>query len=264
MTAALTLAQRELVRFFRQPNRIVGAIGQPVLFWFLFGAAFKDSLRPPGVEQDYAQFFAPGVAAMIVLFTAIFSTISIIEDRREGFLQSVLVAPVPRSAIVLGKLLGGTLLAMLQALLFLTLVFATGKIPFGWVVVGPTLLILFLMGLALTGLGFCIAWRMDSTQGFHAIMSIFLLPMWLLSGSVFPVVGTNQLGPNPPAATIQTPILLINGQTFGVVGSWYAPGFVSVYRVDFIVPSDFNGPFLNLQMVMGGSGSTQTKLPFQR
>ncbi len=207
MTAALTLAQRELVRFFRQPNRIVGAIGQPVLFWFLFGAAFKDSLRPPGVEQDYAQFFAPGVAAMIVLFTAIFSTISIIEDRREGFLQAVLVAPVPRSAIVLGKLLGGTLLAMLQALLFLTLVFATGKVPFGWEVVGPSLLILFLMGLALTGLGFCIAWRMDSTQGFHAIMSIFLLPMWLLSGSVFPVEG---------AATWLVWVMRLNPLTYGV------------------------------------------------
>jgi len=92
------------------------------------------------------------------------------------------------------------------------------------------------------------------------IVSMF----WTGGGSVFPVVGTNQLGPTPPAATIQTPILLINGQTFGVVGSWYAPGFVSVYRVDFIVPSDFSGPFLNLQMVMGGAGSTQTKLPFQQ
>jgi len=94
--AALTLTERELTRFFRQPNRIAGAIGQPLIFWLLFGAAFKASFEMP----TYA-FFLPGFATLTVLFTAIFSTMSIIEDRHEGFLQGVLVAPVARGWMVL-------------------------------------------------------------------------------------------------------------------------------------------------------------------
>ena len=188
MRAAYTLAERELVRFFRQPNRIAGAIGQPVIFWVLFGAAFRSSFTPPGGAETYAQFFLPGIAVLIVLFTAIFSTISIIEDRREGFLQGVLVAPVSRGSVVLGKVVGGTVLAVLQAALFLCLAPLAGQ-P----LTGASLLaavgVLGLVGFALTALGFCIAWRMDSTQGFHAIMSVFLLPMWLLSGAFFPAEG---------------------------------------------------------------------------
>ena len=175
----LTLAERELVRFFRQRNRVIGALVQPILFWVLFSAGLRSN------DLGFA-FFFPGTLAMILLFTAIFATISIIEDRREGFLQSVLVAPAPRWAMVLGKILGGAAIALLQALVFLVL---------GWLTMGlmspllDVLLAVVLMGViavALTGLGFVIAWRMDSTQGFHAIMSVFLFPMWLLSGSLFP------------------------------------------------------------------------------
>jgi ABC-2 type transport system permease protein len=120
------------------------------------------------------------------LFTSIFSTISIIEDRKEGFLQAVLVAPVPRSALVFGKLLGGTSLAMMQGFLFMLLAPLVGisitRIP-------ATLLMLALVAFGLTALGYVIAWKMDSTQGFHAIMNLFLIPMWLLSGAVFPASG---------------------------------------------------------------------------
>jgi len=174
-----TLAERELVRFFRQRNRVVGALVQPIMFWLLFSAGLRSN--DLGFE-----FFFPGTLAMILLFTAIFATISIIEDRREGFLQSVLVAPAPRWAMVAGKIAGGAAIAMLQALLFLTL---------GWLTLGMTssmldivlaIFLMELMAVGLTALGFFIAWRMDSTQGFHAIMSVFLFPMWLLSGSLFP------------------------------------------------------------------------------
>src|SRR3982751_4811564 len=120
---ALSLAQRELVRFLRQRNRIVGALATPIVFWLLIGAGMGRSFRAAGTPEGYGylQFFFPGTILMILLFTAIFSTISIIEDRREGFLQSVLVAPVSRMSIVLGKVLGGTVLAFGQALLFLLL-----------------------------------------------------------------------------------------------------------------------------------------------
>jgi len=190
MRAAYDLLARELVRFFRQPNRIVGAIGQPLIFWLLLGGAFQTSFRAPGVDESYAQYFLPGVAIMIVLFTAIFSTISIIEDRREGFLQGVLVAPVGRWSLVLGKLGGGTVLAVLQAALFLLLAPTVG-IPLTAHAFLAAVGVLGLVAFGLTGLGFCIAWRMDSTQGFHAIMSVFLLPLWLLSGAAFPASGAH-------------------------------------------------------------------------
>lgn len=181
-----TLCRRELVRFFRQRNRVIGAIGQPVLFWLLFGAGLGPSFRMPGAENvGYREFFFPGTMSLILLFTAIFTTISIIEDRREGLLQSVLVAPISRQSFVLGKLLGGSLIALIQALVFFVLGL-TLDLHFTPAVVVGVVLFSFLSSFALTALGFVIAWRMDSTQGFHAVMSIFLMPMWLLSGSFFP------------------------------------------------------------------------------
>src|SRR5205085_7781506 len=119
---SFSLAQRELVRFLRQRNRIIGALATPIVFWLLIGGGMGRSFQASGPDgSNYMHFFFPGTVLMILLFTAIFSTISIIEDRREGFLQSVLVAPVSRMAIVLGKLLGGTLLAFAQAAVFLLL-----------------------------------------------------------------------------------------------------------------------------------------------
>ena len=186
----LTLTRREIVRFFRQRNRVIGALLQPLIFWVLFGAAFRVSFNPPkGSEgMSYQEYFFPGTVVMILLFTAIFSTISIIEDRREGFLQSVLVAPISHLAMVLGKILGGTVLAMIQGVLFLLLAF-TMNIELNALIFAEALVVMFLIAFALTALGFMIAWRMESTQGFHAIMSVFLLPMWLLSGALFPAAG---------------------------------------------------------------------------
>ena len=139
--------------------------------------------------------------------------ISIIEDRREGFLQGVLVAPIPRWAMVLGKVLGGTAIAMLQGVLFLILGWLTVKeihpTLFG---AAAALVLMFIISIALVALGFVIAWRMDSTQGFHAIMSVFLLPMWLLSGAFFPNNVGGWLGW----------IVAVNPLTYGVAGlRWY-------------------------------------------
>ena len=205
-----TLAVRELVRFFRQRTRVIGALGQPVLFWVLFGAGLRGSFTPPAWasrEMSYQEFFFPGVAVMILLFTAIFSTISIIEDRREGFLQGVLVAPISRLSLVLGKLCGGTVLAVLQASLFMALGPLQG-IEFTPASIVAMLAFLTLLGFTLTALGFLIAWPLDSTQGFHAIMSIFLMPMWLLSGSFFPAGESVWLGW----------VIRVNPLTYGVAG----------------------------------------------
>jgi len=188
--AAYALAERELKRFLRQRNRVFGALAQPVLFWAIFGSGLNASFRAGrgGSAQSYTEYFFPGTVVLILLFTAIFATISIIEDRNEGFMQSVLVAPIPASSIVLGKLAGTTVLAVGQALLvFLLAPLAGIHLGLATVLLAIPLLVAIAFGLA--GLGFAIAWRMDSTQGFHAIMTAFLMPMWLLSGAFFPAAG---------------------------------------------------------------------------
>lgn len=187
--AALMLCWREIVRFFRQRNRVVGALGQPLLFWLLFGVGLERSfsLSPAGQGgQSFFAYYFPGSLMLILLFTAIFATISIIEDRREGFLQSVLVAPIPRWSMVLGKVLGGSLIALVQGLIFLGLAL-TLQVSLSAAGLLALTALMFVAAVGLTSLGFVIAWRMDSTQGFHAVMSLVLMPLWLLSGAFFPV-----------------------------------------------------------------------------
>ncbi len=187
VSAAAALAWREIVRFFRQRNRIIGSIGTPVVFWLLFGTGLSSSFRmDAGARQEnFLTYFFPGSLLLIVLFTAIFSSISIIEDRREGFLQGVLVAPIPRWAMILGKVLGGTLVAVVQGLIFLLLglTLPISVSPMG---AAQLVVLLFVASLAITSLGSFFAWKTDSTQGFHAIMNLVLMPLWLLSGGFFP------------------------------------------------------------------------------
>jgi ABC-2 type transport system permease protein len=185
---ALSLWRREVVRFYRNLSRVVGIVASPLLFWVVIGAGFGSSFHNPntGSSQSYLDYFFPGALMMIVLFTSIFAMMSLIEDRNEGFLLSVLVAPVHRSVIVLGKVLGGTTLATLQGLLFLVIAPFLG-IHFGLTQLLLVTLDIFLVSFSLTALGFIIAWPMDSTSGFHAIINLFLIPLWLLSGSMFPV-----------------------------------------------------------------------------
>ncbi len=185
---AFTLWWREIVRFYRQKTRVVGVLASPLVFWIVIGSGFGTSFRSGGGQgqQNYLDYFYPGALIMIVLFTSIFAMMSLIEDRKEGFLLSVMVAPVPRSAIVLGKVLGGTTLAAIQGMIFL--IFA----PFAGIHLNLLQLLLvsvvvFLVSFALTALGFAIAWPMDSTQAFHGIINLFLIPLWLLSGALFPI-----------------------------------------------------------------------------
>ena len=186
------LCWREWIRFFRQPNRVIGALGQPILFWVLFGTGMHSAFR--GGDQTFMAYYLPGTIALILLFTAIFATISIIEDRREGFLQSVLVAPVPRWTIAAGKIFGGGAIAWVQACIFLVLAIAIGSVTLS-PALGGVLLLMAISALTLTALGVFFAWPMDSTQGFHAIMSLVLMPLWLLSGAFFPIPRAASDGP---------------------------------------------------------------------
>ena len=198
-TPAIAFWWRDVIRFLRQRNRIIGALATPLVFWLLVGSGFGPSFRNPGAiasataAGSYLAYFFPGTLVLIMLFTAIFSTISVIEDRREGFLQGALVAPLSPAAIPLGKFLGGTTLAVLQAALFCVLAPLAG-LPIGWHQAALLLPALIAVGFAMTGMGFLVAWPMDSTQGFHAIMNIFLMPLWMMSGALFPMpVGTGWL-----------------------------------------------------------------------
>jgi len=185
---AFTLWWREIVRFYRQPGRVVGVLASPLVFWLVLGSGFGTSFRSGGgaSQERYLDYSYPGILILIVLFTSIFAMMSVIEDRKEGFLLSVLVAPVPRSAIALGKVLGGTTLAAAQGMIFL--LFA----PFAGVHLNVLQVLLvgvvvFLVSFSLTALGFAIAWPMDSSQAFHGIVNLFLIPLWLLSGSLFSI-----------------------------------------------------------------------------
>ena len=209
LLATFALWRRDVVRFYRQRSRVIGALGTPVVFWVLLGSGLGSSFRAgsaDGPVGGYLEYFYPGTLALILLFTAIFSTISVVEDRHEGFLQGVLVAPVPRVAIALGKILGGTTLALMQAGVFLLLA-PLANISIGWASLPLMAVVLGTLAFALTGLGFMLAWMIDSTQGFHAIMNLFLFPMWLLSGAVFPPTG---------AAEWIRLVMLINPMTYGV------------------------------------------------
>ena len=211
---------REMVKFTRDRSRLVGALLQPLGFWVLLGLGFHGTFTLPAsgaANVSYLEFLYPGIIAMILLFTAIFSTISIVEERKTGFLQAALVAPVPRISLVLGNLLGGTTLAVVEAMLFLLLLPAVGLQP-GLAGLAVILLISVLTGLAFTALGFMIAWRMDSTRGFHAVMNLFLLPLWFLSGAPFPLEG---------AAPALRWIMHLNPVTYAVDGfrqAAYLPG----------------------------------------
>ncbi len=213
---AWTLCQRELVRFFRQRDRIASAFATPLLFWLVIGSGMGRSFLSPSWfgGTGYLQYLFPGSIAMVLLFTAIFSTISVIEDRREGFLQSVLVAPVAPAGIVIGKLAGGAMIATLQAVLFL-LVGPMAGIPLGVGHVVATAIVAFLVAFGLTGLGFLLAWRLDSVQGFHAVMNLLLMPMWMLSGALFPASG---------AAGWLRVVMRCNPLTYGVGALQHAMG----------------------------------------
>src|SRR5437899_4153044 len=205
---SLSLWWREVVRFYRMRSRVVGVIASPLLFWVVIGSGFGNSFRAQSASggQRYLEFFFPGALVMIVLFTSIFTMMSVIEDRREGFLLSVMVAPIHRSAIVLGKVLGGTTLSAIQGLIFLALAPAIG-VRIGFDQFALVVVIVFLTAFALTALGFAVAWKLDSASAFHAIVNLFLIPLWLLSGALFPV--------NSATGWIRI-LMRINPLTYGV------------------------------------------------
>lgn len=183
----VALTRRELMVLVRDPARQIGMVAQPLLFWLLFGAGLRDAfVLRDHPDLDYPAFFLPGALVLVVLFSAIFATIGIIDDRRTGFLQAIAAGPVPRAGLVLGQLLGILTVITLQVLLFLGVAALFGA-SLSWALLPGVVLQLLIVGVGITGVTLAMAWRLDSSQGYHALMSAVLLPAWVVSGAMFPL-----------------------------------------------------------------------------
>ena len=182
-----TIWLREFKAFRRERGRIIAMVGQPLLYLLILGQGIASGLtinRAPGV--GYLQFMFPGILGMSVLFTSMFSGISIIWDREFGFLKEVLVAPVPRWGVAVGKVLGGATIAVLQSMILVLVAPLAGIYPSPLMVV-QLLLLCFLISVAVTSLGTAIAARMRSMQSFQMIMNFLVMPLYFLSGAMFPL-----------------------------------------------------------------------------
>jgi len=183
---------RDVLRYWRDRVRLISSFGQPLLFLIVFGSGLTASLgagltRELG-DVSYVRFLFPGIVVMAVLFTAIFSAISIVWDREFGFLREVLVAPISRAAVVLGKALGGSTVAMFQGAILLVLAPILG-VSLSPLLVLKLLGLMFLTAFALTSMGILIAARLQSMEAFQMLMNFFIMPMFFLSGAFFPLRG---------------------------------------------------------------------------
>ncbi len=186
MNVIYILWLRQLKRYFRSKSRIIGALGQPLLFLFALGYGFGPVFEQAG-EGDYLQFLVPGIIAMTILFTSMFNGIEIIWDRQFGFLKETMVAPVSRVNIMLGRTLGGASVAIFQGLIIMVISLLVGfrfANPAGLPI---ALLFMFLIALLFTALGTAIASLMEDMHGFQLIMNFLIMPLFFLSGALFPI-----------------------------------------------------------------------------
>jgi len=177
--------KRELIRFGRDRMRIITALAQPVLFLFVLGTGLSSLVGHIG-PYNYRTFMFPGVVAMTVLFTAIFSAVSIVWDREFGFLREMLVAPARRGAIVLGKALGGATVATLQGCIMLALA-GLVQIPYSLSLIVSLVVIMALAAFMITAFGLMLASGIQQVQSFQVVIQFFVLPMFFLSGALFPL-----------------------------------------------------------------------------
>jgi ABC-2 type transport system permease protein len=186
MNVIAALWMRQLKRYVRSRARIIGALGQPLLFLLGLGFGLGPVFQKAG-QGNYIQFLAPGVVAMTVLFTSVFSGIELIWDRQFGFLKETLVAPVSRLTIVSGRVLGGATVAVVQGLIVVAISFLAGFRVADWSAIPLALVFMALMALLFTALGTAIASLLSDFQGFQLIMNFLVMPTFFLSGALFPM-----------------------------------------------------------------------------
>ncbi|MDP2663065.1 MAG: ABC transporter permease [Dehalococcoidia bacterium] len=188
MSTIYVLWQRQIKKYLRSRSRIVGSLGQPVLFLLTFGFGFGSMFQKAG-GGDYIQFLAPGIILMSVLFTAIFSGIELIWDRQFGFLKETMVAPVSRFEIMFGRTLGGATVAFLQGVVVFVITLAVGFRPQNVAFLPVAALFVFMIALLFTSLGTAIGSILEDMQGFQLIMNFLVMPTFFLSGALFPLQG---------------------------------------------------------------------------
>lgn len=198
---------RQIKRYFRSRSRMIGSLGQPILFLVALGFGLKSTFAAAG-SGDYIQFLAPGIISMSILFTAIFSGIEVIWDRQFGFLKETLVAPVPRTAIMFGRTLGGATVASFQGILVLVISLFIGFRP-DFADILPGIVFMILIALVFTALGTAIASVLEDMQGFQLIMNFVVMPLFFLSGSLFPL---------DTAPEVLKVIAIFNPLSYGVDG----------------------------------------------
>lgn len=179
---------RQLKRYFRSKARMLGSLGQPILFLVALGFGFGPIFEKAG-GGNYLQFLAPGIIAMSILFTATFMGIEVIWDRQFGFLKETLVAPVPRWKIMLGRTLGGATVAVMQGFIVLLISLIFGLQISNWFMLPLALLFMFLIAILFTAVGTAIACLIDDMHGFQLIINFLIMPLFFLSGALFPLTG---------------------------------------------------------------------------
>ncbi|MFA6523145.1 MAG: ABC transporter permease [Candidatus Peribacteraceae bacterium] len=186
MNTIYILWLRQLKRTIRSKSRIIGSLGQPLLFLVALGFGLGPMFQKAG-GGNYIEFLAPGIMAMSILFTAIFSGIEIIWDRQFGFLKETLVAPVPRLQIMIGRTLGGATVATIQGIIIFLITLLVGFRPASWAMLPMALVFVILIALLFTALGTAIASVLEDFHGFQLIMNFLVMPLFFLSGALFPL-----------------------------------------------------------------------------
>lgn len=213
---------RQLKHYWRSKSRLIGSLGQPLLFMVAFGFGFGPMYTKASGGANYMDFLAPGIVSMSILFTAIFSGLEVIWDRQFGFLKETLVAPISRTEIMVGKTLGGATIAMIQGLIVLSLTYLLGfRVP-GLASLALGLVFMLLIAIFFSGLGLAIASKMKDMQGFQLIMNFLIMPTFFLSGALFPLENL------PPAIYF---ISRIDPLTYGVDGMRGALAGMSMFGV---------------------------------
>lgn len=177
---------REVKKFTRSRSRIIGALGQPIFYLLALGYGLGSIFQAAG-QGNYIQFLVPGIIGMTILFSSIFNGMSVIWDRQFGFLKETLVAPVPRVAIMLGRTLGGATVSVAQGCILLLITLFFGFHPYSWGLIIPAILVMLLVATLFSALGIMVASLLSDMQGFQLIMNFVVMPMFFLSGSLFPL-----------------------------------------------------------------------------
>ncbi|HTZ89483.1 MAG TPA: ABC transporter permease [Alloacidobacterium sp.] len=238
MSAIYILWLRELKRYIRSRVQIIASLGQPVLYLLALGFGFGPVFQRAG-NGSYLQFIAPGVVGMSILFMCVFSGISILWDRQFGFLKETLVAPVPRMQIMLGRTLGSATVATFQGILVFVVCLIAGFRPHGWTAFPQAFIFMAMVAITFAALGTAFGSIIKDMQGFPIIMNFMVLPMFFLSGALFPLAHL------PTALTVIThldPLTYgIDGLRGALTGAWHFS-----FALDVAVMAAIAAAFLSL------------------